>query len=131
METSQLTAYQSNMERLVQWILKLEEQLDREEKVSTNDLKRVKEQFQKHEVKFEKEKVSIRKFMIFVTQDFMISLTKDQNQIGQVLEEGNRLLSSPDVHLQLREENEIKEQMKILNRRWESLRTKALDRQSL
>ena len=51
METSQLTTYQSNMERLVQWILKLEEQLDREEKVSTNDLKRVKEQFQKHEVK--------------------------------------------------------------------------------
>ena len=51
METSQLTTYQSNMERRVQWILKLEEQLDREEKVSTNDLKRVKEQFQKHEVK--------------------------------------------------------------------------------
>ena len=61
----------------------------------------------------------------------MISLTKDQNQIGQVLEEGNRLLSSSDVNLQGREENEIKEQMKILNRRWESLRSKSLDRQSM
>ena len=39
------------MERLVQWILKLEEQLDKEDKISTNDLKRVKEQFQKHEVR--------------------------------------------------------------------------------
>jgi hypothetical protein len=61
----------------------------------------------------------------------MISLTKDQNQIGQVLEEGNRLLTSSDIHLQVREENEIKEQMKILNRRWESLRSKSLDRQSM
>lgn len=61
----------------------------------------------------------------------MISLTKDQNQIGQVLEEGNRLLASPDIDLQPREENEIKEQMKILNRRWESLRSKSLDRQSM
>ncbi|CAF3569697.1 unnamed protein product [Adineta steineri] len=112
LQSSQLTTYQTNMERLVQWILKLEEQLDKEEKISTVDLKYVKEQFQKHE-------------------DFMISLTKDQNQIGQVLEEGNRLLSSPDINLQSREENEIKEQMKILNRRWESLRSKALDRQSL
>ena len=39
------------MERLVQWILKLEEQLDREDKITTNDLKHVKEQFQRHEVK--------------------------------------------------------------------------------
>lgn len=61
----------------------------------------------------------------------MIHLTKDQNQIGQVLEEGTRLLTSPDIHLQPREENEIKEQMKILNRRWESLRAKSLERQSM
>jgi hypothetical protein len=60
----------------------------------------------------------------------MITLTKDQNQIGQVLEEGNRLLASSDINIQIREENEIKEQMKILNRRWESLRSKSLDRQS-
>lgn len=60
----------------------------------------------------------------------MVNLTRDQNQIGQVLEEGNRLLTSPDIELQPLEENEIKEQMKILNRQWESLRAKALDRQA-
>ena len=108
----QLTAYQNHMENILQWILRLEEQLDREERISSNDLKIVKEQFQKHE-------------------EFMISLTKDQNQIGQVLEEGNRLITSTDLHFEIREENEIKEQMKILNRRWESLRLKSLERQSL
>jgi thermostable 8-oxoguanine DNA glycosylase len=61
----------------------------------------------------------------------MISLTKDQNQIGDVLLQGNQLLTSIDTHLQTREENEIKEQMKILNRRWESLRAKSLERQSV
>lgn len=38
------------MERVIQWILKLEQQLDREESITSNDLKLVKEQFQKHEV---------------------------------------------------------------------------------
>lgn len=45
------TNYQKNMERVLQWILKLEEEIDREERVSSNDLKLVKEQFQKHEVR--------------------------------------------------------------------------------
>ncbi len=39
------------MERIIQWVLKLENQLDREEKIATKDLKTVKDQFQKHEVK--------------------------------------------------------------------------------
>ncbi len=42
------------MEKIVQWILKLEQQLDKEDKIATNDLKFVKEQFQKHEVKTKK-----------------------------------------------------------------------------
>lgn len=111
-QLNQLAAYQSHMEKILQWILRLEEQLDREERISSNDLKLVKEQFQKHE-------------------EFMISLTKDQNQIGQVLEEGNHLITSGDLRLEIREENEIREHMKILNRRWESLRLKSLERQSL
>jgi hypothetical protein len=61
----------------------------------------------------------------------MVSLTRDQNQIGQVLQEGNQLFASTSIKLQPREENEVKEQMKILNRRWESLRSKSLDRQSM
>ena len=62
----------------------------------------------------------------------MVSLTRDQNQIGQVLQEGNQLLvSTATLKLQPREESDIKEQMKVLNRRWESLRSKSLDRQSV
>ncbi|CAF1360579.1 unnamed protein product, partial [Didymodactylos carnosus] len=105
----ELTSYQINMEKILSWILQLEDKLDNKEKVVLNDLKLVKEQFQAHE-------------------DFMVSLTKEQNQIGQVLQEGNHLFNNGQ--LQLREENEIKEQMRILNKRWESLRKKALDRQS-
>ncbi len=61
----------------------------------------------------------------------MISLTQDQNQIGDVLQQGNQLLTSTEIDLSTQEENEIKEQMKILNRRWESLRSKSLDRQTM
>ncbi len=61
----------------------------------------------------------------------MINLTQDQNQIGDVLQQGNNLLTSINIQLSTEEENEIKEQMKILNRRWESLRAKSLDRQTM
>jgi hypothetical protein len=68
---------------------------------------------------------------VIIFKEFMINLTKDQNQIGQVLEQGNRLLTQTSTEpLSSRDEQEIKEQMKILNRRWESLRSKALERQS-
>ncbi|CAF3292012.1 unnamed protein product [Rotaria socialis] len=110
-QSAEMTTYQTNMENTLRWILKLEDELDRQDNIATNDLKLVKDQFQKHE-------------------NFMINLTKDQNQIGQVLSEGNQLLTSSNTDLQPREENEIKEQMKILNRQWESLRAKSLERQS-
>lgn len=61
----------------------------------------------------------------------MINLTQEQNQIGDVLQQGNHLLTSTDLHLSSDEENEMKEQMKILNLRWESLRSKSLDRQAM
>ena len=61
----------------------------------------------------------------------MIDLTKNQNQIGDVLQEGNQLLTSTEFHLEAQQENQIKEQMRVLNRRWESLRSKSLDRQSM
>jgi hypothetical protein len=53
MQSTQLTTYQANMERILQWILKLENQLATEDRITKTDLKRVKEQFQKHEVKNE------------------------------------------------------------------------------
>lgn len=60
----------------------------------------------------------------------MLALTKDQHQIGEVLEEGNRFLTSKDTHLTSEEEQDVRDQMKVLNRRWESLRAKSLDRQA-
>lgn len=45
-----LTDFYRNFDRNSQWISNLEEQIDREEPIALNDLKQVKEQFQKHEV---------------------------------------------------------------------------------
>lgn len=70
-------------------------------------------------------------FIFSFPKEFMINLTKNQNQVGDVLQEGNHLLTSTTIYLQPIEENEIKEQMKILNNRWESLRSKSLGRQSM
>ncbi|CAM2708186.1 unnamed protein product [Rotaria socialis] len=109
-DSTQLQQYQANMERILQWILKLENELDKQDTTLSDDLKAIKQRFQNHEA-------------------FMISLTKDQNQIGDVLVEGNKLLTSKKVHLHPQLENEIKEQMKMLNHRWELLRSKSLDKQ--
>ena len=46
------TNYQTNMERVLKWLLKLEEDLDQQDQTPSNDLQTVKEQFQNHEVKF-------------------------------------------------------------------------------
>ena len=61
----------------------------------------------------------------------MVGLTQDQNQIGDVLQQGGQLLNSKDIDLSSDEESQIKDQMKTLNRRWESLRSKSLDRQTM
>jgi hypothetical protein len=39
------------MERILQWILKLENELDKQDVIVSNDLKIIKEHFQNHEVK--------------------------------------------------------------------------------
>lgn len=39
------------MERVMRWMVRLEEDLDKQDKVSNKDLKIVKDQFQKHEVR--------------------------------------------------------------------------------
>lgn len=61
----------------------------------------------------------------------MINLTQDQNQIGEVLLDGNQLLVSSNFTLRPEEADEIKEKMKVLNDHWESLRSKSLDRQAM
>ena len=50
MKSTQLASYQTNRERIFQWIYTLEDELEAEDEIAKNDLKLVKKQFQKHEV---------------------------------------------------------------------------------
>jgi hypothetical protein len=58
----------------------------------------------------------------------MLELTKHQNNVGIVLQEGSRLINggqlTPD------DDAEIRTQMKLLNDMWEGLRTQAVERQA-
>ena len=45
-----MITFQTDIERILQWILKLENELDQQDKTVSNDLKTIKEQFQNHEV---------------------------------------------------------------------------------
>lgn len=129
MDSNAVTTFQSNIKSILHWIIQLEKQLDEQEPVETDDLKKIKENFQQHEVK--------QKFSRFffthhhLKQEFMIRLTRDQNQIGDVLQQGNELLTSKSVRLEPQDESSIKEQMKNLNKQWESLRSQSLRRQSM
>ncbi len=57
-----------------------------------------------------------------------MELTKHQGRVGNVLQEGNMLVSEDKVSKD--EQAEIRGQMGLLNNRWEDLRIKAMDRQS-
>ena len=52
-----------------------------------------------------------------------------QNSVGNALQEGNHLIMEGKVNEE--EEGEIREQMTLLNSRWEALRLSAMERQSL
>lgn len=58
----------------------------------------------------------------------MLELTKHQDSIGNVVKEGNDLITEGKVTAE--EENEIRVQMGLLNNRWEELRLKMIERQS-
>ena len=59
----------------------------------------------------------------------MVELMTHQNSVGNALQEGNHLIMDGKVNDE--EEGEIREQMTLLNSRWESLRLSAMERQSL
>lgn len=58
----------------------------------------------------------------------MLDLTKHQNNVGLVLQEGNRLISNKLVNGD--DEMEVRKQMKLLNDMWENLRLMAVERQA-
>ena len=58
----------------------------------------------------------------------MLDLTKHQNSVGQVLQDGSKLINGG--LLNQNEDNEVRQQMKLLNDMWENLRIKAVEKQS-
>jgi hypothetical protein len=58
----------------------------------------------------------------------MLELTKHQNNVGHVLQDGSKLISSSQ--LSSSEDAEVRKQMKLLNDMWENLRLQAVDKQS-
>ena len=71
----------------------------------------------------------------------MLELTKHQNKVGLVLQEGSRLVSggsssaasthSAASELEQQQHDLVRRRMKQLNDMWESLRTRAVERQAV
>lgn len=67
-------------------------------------------------------------FPLLPQKDFMMELTAHQSSVGNVLQAGNQLIAQGNLTEE--EEDEIREQMTLLNSRWESLRVDSMDRQA-
>ncbi|XP_068198088.1 utrophin isoform X3 [Antennarius striatus] len=103
-----LDSYQTTLEEVLTWLLSAEDALQIQDEVS-DDVEEVKEQFHTHEA-------------------FMMELTAHQSSVGNVLQAGNQLIAQGNLTEE--EEDEIREQMTLLNSRWESLRVASMDRQA-
>ncbi|KAM4529492.1 utrophin isoform 3-T3 [Fundulus diaphanus] len=103
-----LDSYQLTLEEVLTWLLSAEDALHAEDEVSDN-VEEVKDQFHTHE-------------------GFMMELTAHQSSVGNVLQAGNQLIVQGNLTEE--EEEEIREQMTLLNSRWESLRVASMDRQA-
>ncbi|XP_029281706.1 LOW QUALITY PROTEIN: utrophin [Cottoperca gobio] len=103
-----LDSYQTTLEEVLTWLLSAEDALQIQEEVS-DDVEEVKEQFHTHEA-------------------FMMELTAHQSSVGNVLQAGNQLIAQGNLTDE--EEEEIREQMSLLNSRWENLRVASMDRQA-
>ncbi|XP_060750696.1 utrophin-like isoform X3 [Tachysurus vachellii] len=103
-----LESYQVTLEEVLTWLLSAEDALQIQDEVS-DDVEEVKDQFHTHE-------------------EFMMELTAHQSSVGNVLQVGNQLISQGSLSEE--EEDEIREQMTLLNSRWEALRVNSMDRQA-
>ncbi|XP_066556846.1 utrophin isoform X3 [Amia ocellicauda] len=103
-----LDSYQATLEEVLTWLLSAEDTLQMQDDIS-DDVEEVKDQFHTHEA-------------------FMMELTAHQSSVGNVLQAGNQLIAQGSLTDE--EEEEIREQMTLLNSRWESLRVASMDRQA-
>lgn len=110
--SAEIGGYQNAIEIVLSLLLEAEEVLSKPMPEIT-ELSEAKVHFQAHE-------------------EFMIKLSEYQEYVGGALEEGARLLSEPTANTGLTadDQSEIKQQMLLLNERWELLRVSALEVQS-
>uniref|UniRef100_A0A671RYB1 Dystrophin-like n=1 Tax=Sinocyclocheilus anshuiensis TaxID=1608454 RepID=A0A671RYB1_9TELE len=107
-DISGLESYQSALEEVLTWLLSAEDGLQAQPPISSF-VEEVKEQFHTHE-------------------GYMVELTSHQGSVGRVLKAGSVLLSGGQLTDD--EEREVREQMNLLNSRWEHLRVASMERQS-
>ncbi|XP_069568938.1 dystrophin isoform X2 [Brachyistius frenatus] len=106
--STSLESYQAALEEVLTWLLSAEDGLQGQPPISTS-VEEVKEQFHTHE-------------------GYMVELTTHQGSVGRVLRAGAALLG--EGNLSEEEDAEVREQMGLLNSRWEHLRVASMDRQS-
>ncbi|KAM9836007.1 dystrophin-like [Aulostomus maculatus] len=106
--STSLESYQAALEEVLTWLLSAEDGLQGQPPIS-NNVEEVKEQFHTHE-------------------GYMVELTTHQSSVGRVLRAGAALLS--EGNLSEDEDSEVREQMNLLNSRWEHLRVASMERQS-
>uniref|UniRef100_A0A3P8V2V4 Calponin-homology (CH) domain-containing protein n=1 Tax=Cynoglossus semilaevis TaxID=244447 RepID=A0A3P8V2V4_CYNSE len=106
--STSLESYQAALEEVLTWLLTAEDGLQAQPPVSSH-VEEVKEQFHTHE-------------------GYMVELTTHQGRVGRVLRAGAALLS--EGNLSEEEDSEVREQMNLLNSRWEHLRVASMERQS-
>ncbi|XP_034030182.1 dystrophin isoform X5 [Thalassophryne amazonica] len=106
--STSLESYQAALEEVLTWLLSAEDGLQAQPSIS-NHVEEVKEQFHTHE-------------------GYMVELTSHQGSVGRVLRAGAALLS--EGNLSEEEDTEVREQMNLLNSRWEHLRVASMERQS-
>uniref|UniRef100_A0A3B3V808 Calponin-homology (CH) domain-containing protein n=1 Tax=Poecilia latipinna TaxID=48699 RepID=A0A3B3V808_9TELE len=106
--STSLESYQASLEEVLTWLLSAEDGLHGQPSISSH-VEEVKEQFHTHE-------------------GYMVELTTHQGSVGRVLRAGAALLV--EGNLSVDEDSEVREQMNLLNSRWEHLRVASMERQN-
>ncbi|XP_043656414.1 dystrophin, isoforms A/C/F/G/H isoform X10 [Drosophila teissieri] len=109
----EISGYQSALEAVLTLLLE-DEQLLSQNLPDPQDFQTAKLQFHENE-------------------GFMLKLTEHQEYVGEALEEGSNLINESQkagAGLSHEDQNEVRQQMVLLNERWETLRLRALDVQA-
>ncbi|XP_041630401.1 dystrophin, isoforms A/C/F/G/H isoform X5 [Drosophila kikkawai] len=109
----EISGYQTALEAVLTMLLE-DEQLLSQDLPDPQDFQTAKLQFHENE-------------------SFMLKLTEHQEYVGEALEEGSNLINESQkagAGLSQEDQNEVRQQMVLLNERWETLRLRALDVQA-